>query len=181
MLDSFSPDTFHIGGFPLITFDRRPFDSAKVSAFVLDWTKELTLVQFMDRDLCLLNGYEVLLNTTIKGHWEVPKTEFLARGALKRRLRPRLPKSVSIKSWQTVCETAGNEFALLVIERERIKRDACWIGKLVKTTRSSVTLRSIDPDVTWSSLDRFLYKDITKVSFGGGYETMLYELAPPLK
>jgi hypothetical protein len=86
-----------------------------------------------------------------------------------------------IDSWRAACETASHVFPLLVIHRERIKRDSCWIGKLVKATRRSLTMRSIDPDVTWSSLDRVLYKDITQLEFGGTYETLLHELAPPLK
>src|SRR5262245_55117452 len=142
MLKAFSPDAVHIGGFPLITFDRKPLDATSINAFVLEWTNDLTLVQFMDGDLYCLDGYGIYESKTLKRYRETAKTEVLARGALKRRLRPSFPKGVSTESWQKACETAASQFPLLVVNRERIKRDSCCIGRLVKTTRQSATLRA---------------------------------------
>ena len=70
--------------------------------------------------------------------------------------------------------TAGEVFPLIVIHRERIDSEVCWIGKIAEIKKSSFLLKSIDPNAEWDEeLTKVSFKDITRVEFGNGYENCL--------
>ncbi len=73
--------------------------------------------------------------------------------------------------------SAGSTFPLVTIHRERIKRDSCYVGRLVTRNQRSMTIQHISPDAEWEMKEKFRLADITLLEFGGVYETLLFKLA----
>ncbi len=57
---------YTVGGFPLLEFDRRPIDRHHLIGFALSWNSELTLIQPLENNQFLLNGYTVFRNSDVK-------------------------------------------------------------------------------------------------------------------
>ncbi len=171
------PDAFASNGFPLVEFDRKPLDSEPLRAFALAWNADLTIVQFLDTGIFCLNGYYVFPNSTVRRWREIPESSFAARAAAHNKLRPSLPKGIKGASMRVAIESVGAAFPLIVISRERIRKNACEIGRLRRTTQRSVTIRSISPNAEWENDEKFALSDITLLGFGGEYERLLYSLA----
>ena len=170
---------FTRNGFPLAEFDRRPFDRWPLTAFVLDWGAALTLVQLFDTDSFQLDGYAVFRNSDVRGWRVIPNEDFLARAAAFNKVLPSRPKLVNIDSIKESVASGGASFKLITIHRERIKKDVCYIGKLVRTNQRTITIQSITPQAEWEGQERYRLKDITLLEFGGIYEHLLGALAKP--
>jgi hypothetical protein len=165
----------------LVEFDRRPLDRFLLRGFVLEYNHYLTLIHVLNDYIWALNGYAVLANADVR-KWRTVETEsFIARAVAHQRLRPKAPAGVQIENWRSVCETAGKQFPLLTISRERLKRNACDIGRFIKTSQRSLIVRDLDPDVKWCGLEKYQFRDFTLMKFGGAYESLLAALAPPAR
>jgi hypothetical protein len=71
-------------------------------------------------------------------------------------------------------KTASEIFPLVVIHREKIASDVCWIGKIAEIKKKSFLLKSIDPNAEWDEeLTKVSFKDVTCIEFGNGYENSL--------
>ena len=87
---------------------------------------------------------------------------------------PRLFRSaVSLAGWREVLETAGALFPLLVLHREKINPRVCLVGRVRSMTEKVLSLKEIDTDALWRETNRYRFRDLTKVDFGGGYEEAL--------
>ena len=88
-----------------------------------------------------------------------------------------MPDGVDITSMKQAAASAGAEFTLITIHRERIKRGVCYIGKLLRTSQRAVTILAIDPQAEWDEAESHRLADITLLEFGGAYEDLLFRLA----
>ncbi len=71
--------------------------------------------------------------------------------------------------------SAGRSFPLVTVHREAIDPEVCWIGRILGVERSRVSLLEITPDATWEEKPEcFRLSEITRVNFGGDYETALH-------
>ena len=71
--------------------------------------------------------------------------------------------------------SAGRHFPLVTVHREGIDPDVCWIGRVLGIERGRVSLLEITPDATWEEKpESFRLNEITRVNFGGDYETALH-------
>jgi hypothetical protein len=71
--------------------------------------------------------------------------------------------------------SAGGLFPLVTVHREVMDPDVCWIGRILGVDRGSVSLLEITPDATWEEKpESFRLSEITRVNFGGDYETALH-------
>ena len=168
---------FEAGGFPLVEFDRKPFDKYPVRGFAIDWKEDLTLFQDFDTELFQLNGWAVFRNSDIRRYRVIPEGDFLARAIRLQKIRPAMSKGVAIGSLREAAESAGAKFPLLTVHRERIKQDVCYVGKFGRATTRTLTMREISPQAEWEDEETFAFRDITKLEFGGTYERLLYALA----
>ena len=174
------PGAFTRNGFPLAEFDRRPLERWPLRAFVLDWGPDLTLVQVFDADLFQLNGYAIFRNSDVRRWRVIPEEDFLARAAAFNKVLPSMPKLAKFGSMRESAASAGASFQLITIHRERIKKDVCFIGKLVGVNQRAVTIQSITPQAEWEEEERYQLKDISLLEFGGAYENLLGSLAKPI-
>jgi len=71
----------------------------------------------------------------------------------------------------------GAAFPLITIYRERLKRRVCNVGRLVRLTQRTMTIRSITPQAEWEEEDTYSQRDITLLEFAGVYENLLKALA----
>jgi hypothetical protein len=170
-------ETYKVNGFPLLEFDRRPIDRHPLKGFAITWNSELTLIQPLENNQFLLNGYTVFRNSDVKRWRPIPKDDFLARVAKIHRLRPRKPSAVSIASIREALSSAGKAFQLVTIHTEKTARGVCYIGRVIRTSQRAVTLLSISPQAEWDEEETYLLKDITLIDFGGAYERLLARLS----
>ena len=172
-------EAFAIEGFPLLEFDRKPLDRHILSGFVLRWNTKFTLMQVMENFQFRLNGYAIVRNSDVRKWRPVAPNEFAAKAARLNRLRPKVPAGVNVSSLATALSSAGSAFPLITIHQEHIDRHVCYVGKFLRTTARTATIRTISPEAEWDTDDRFQLKDITLLEFGGTYENLLARLAKP--
>jgi hypothetical protein len=99
-----------------------------------------------------------------------------AESALKKRglRRPRKPR-VLMDTVQTILASVGSIYPLVTIHCEESKPDECYIGAVVRTTRTLLDLLEIDPHATWDhTVTTYSLREITRINFGGSYEEALY-------
>jgi hypothetical protein len=120
-----------VNGFPLLEFDRRPLDPYNLAGFVLTWNTKLTLIQPIEKEQFLLNGYSIFRNSDVKRWRPIPKDDFLARAAVLHKLRPRKPAEVGIDSIRQALSSAGKAFPRVTIHTERVRRGVCYVPSVV--------------------------------------------------
>jgi len=165
----------------LIEFDRRPQIYERIAGFVLDFNDSLVLLHLLEWNTFTLNGYIVIREQDInrlrvfdkRGQWR-------AREAKAKGLKPIHPR-VCISSLEEAIESANKAFPLITIEKELIVDDACWIGTPAGFTPKTVIIHNLSTNAEWSGKMKFNLKDITRLAFGGGYETALALSAKTLR
>jgi hypothetical protein len=147
-----SSSDFVLGGFPLIEFARKPIDPDLLVGFVLGGNDDLVFVHLLHLDVFRLNGYAIFRNSDVKWWRPVAEDDFRARAARLHRLRPSKPANVAFGSMRQALESAGQEFPLITIHRERTDRGACYIGKFLRTSQRVLTIRYISPQAPSKTL-----------------------------
>jgi hypothetical protein len=170
--------TYTVNGHPLFLFDRRPLDRDDLVGFVMDANDELTLIQVLDTAMFRLNGYTVFRNADIRRCRTVANDEFDARAAKLNRVKPVKPAGLNIGSMTTAIETAGAAFPLITLHPERVDKGACYIGRFISANTRSVIMQDVSPQAEWGGQQRFPAADVTRLEFGGAYETLLAKMAP---
>ncbi len=157
----------------LIELDRRPQISEQIAGFVLDFSDSLILLHLLEWSTFTLNGYIVIRVRDInrqrvfdkKGCWQ-------NKAAKAKKLKPIRPK-VLISTLEEAIQSVDKAFPVITIEKEMIRDDACWIGKLAELTPKTISIHGLNTQAEWKGKDTFNLKDITRLAFGGGYETAL--------
>jgi hypothetical protein len=166
-------EAFAVNAFPLLEFDRRPVSQYHLVGFALTWNEELALIQPVEDQQFLLNGYTIFRNADVRRWRPIPKDEFTARAAALHKLRPRSPDKISITSIRQALSSAGKAFPLVTIHTERAKRGVCYVGRVLRVSQRALTLLDISPEAEWNDEESYLLKDITLIDFGGTYERLL--------
>jgi hypothetical protein len=165
----------------LIEFDRRPRIYQRIAGFVLDFNDSLILLHLLEWNTFTLNGYIVIREQDInrqkvfdkKGCWQ-------NKAAKTNRLKPIHP-GISISSLEEAIKSASEKFPLVTIEKELVVDDACWIGIPAELTAKTITIHDLNSNAKWAGKTKFNLKDITRLAFGGGYETALALSAKTLR
>lgn len=91
---------------------------------------------------------------------------------------PKKPSTLDIANPRTIMETAAAEETLVAVFQEAKRPDTCLIGAPMDWGKKSVWLLTVDPAAQWEDfLIKLPFKDITRISFGGDYETALLRVA----
>lgn len=91
---------------------------------------------------------------------------------------PKKPSTLDIANPRTILETAAAEETLVAVFQEAKRPDTCLIGAPMDWGKKSVWLLTVDPAAQWEDfLIKLPFKDITRISFGGDYETALLRVA----
>ncbi len=70
---------------------------------------------------------------------------------------------------------ASHNYPLVTVYTEKIDPEISFIGRVVEFTEQEIELLGISPAGQWyAAPDRFKFKDITHIEFGGDYEDALF-------
>jgi hypothetical protein len=154
----------------------RRCDSRSLPGYAVGIGEEWLLLHVVDPDPMLLNGYSAVRLRDVRhaALLAVEDNGFMDKALRARGERPRPQPRVSLRSARTVMETAARRFALVTIHEENKNSEVCWIGQPVGFQRASVELQEVTPAGRWSTrTGRYQLRSITKIDFGGGYESAL--------
>jgi hypothetical protein len=152
----------------------RRFEDISIRGYVLDVGPTFFLMALVS-DRLWFDGFECFLGSDVVEVEEDPYREFV-ESALQKRCE-RLPKKprVSVASIEGLLLSAGTEFPLVTIHRERVDPHVCWIGQILSVERGRVSLLQINPDAKWDEKPTtYWLNEITRVNFGGDYEDALH-------
>ncbi|MCH8203734.1 MAG: hypothetical protein IID09_01155 [Candidatus Hydrogenedentes bacterium] len=145
--------------------------------YVVDGNERYVLLHIVD-DRIELDGYVVLRTEDItEVLCEFDNYKFIEKALAIRRMEPERPTLVDLTSMEAVLRSIDEHFPLLVVHREEVNGDECWIGSLDSVAEKTFTLRAIDRDAKWSGAKRIRFDEVTRVEFDGGYETALAQVA----
>ena len=156
-----------------VRFESR-FEHSPVRGYVFDVGPKFFLVAVVS-DRIWFDGFECFRVGDVRDVRPDPYRAF-AESALRKR-GERVPKRprVSVASIEELLLSASREFPLVTIQREQADPDVCWIGRILSVERDRVSLLEITPDATWDKKpESYRLSEITRVSFGAGYETALH-------
>jgi hypothetical protein len=156
-----------------VRFERR-FEDSPVRGYVLDVGSKFFLLALVS-DRIWFDGFECFRVSDVRDFRPDPYARF-TESALRKR-GERMPKKppISVASIGELLLSAGLEYPLVTVHREQVNPDVCWIGRILSIERGRVSLLEITPDATWEDKpDSYRLSEITRVSFGGDYETALH-------
>jgi hypothetical protein len=153
---------------------RRPIDKHRLQAAVLAQENGLVLLHVLDEQI-LLNGFSVIRAKDISALELRPKyASFYGQALKKRKLVPRAPRGISLRSLPDMLTTASRKFPLITVHREGTNPNECDIGQSPSFHAGALTMRTISPNAGWHERPfRCPLRSITKVDFGGRYEEAL--------
>lgn len=157
----------------LVRFSRR-FEDSPVKGYVLDIGQKFFLLALVS-DLIRFDGFECFRIQDTSKLRPDPYANFVETALRKQGQRKPKSPHVSLTSIEDLLLSAGKEFPLVTIHREKIDPDVYWIGRVIGVNRGMVALREINPDATWDKNPiEYSVKEITRVAFGGDYENALH-------
>lgn len=157
----------------LVRLTRR-FEAGPVRGYVMGVGPKLFLLCLVS-DRLRYDGFECFRVSDIKGVQADPYASFAETALrLRKESKPRTP-NVSLLGKEQLLRTAGLAFPLVTIHREKLNPDVCLIGRVVDVTADHLHLLLIDPHAKWDERPtKFPLRGITRVNFGGDYETALF-------
>jgi hypothetical protein len=157
----------------LIRFKRR-FEDATIHGYVLGIGPQFFLLASVD-DRIWFGGFECFRIADVRNLKPDPYKKFTEAALKKRGEKIPLKTRLDLASISKILESAGRAFPLVVIHREKIDPDVCWIGRILSVGSEFVSLLEIGPDAIWDKVpSEYRLKEITHVNFGGDYENALY-------
>ncbi len=133
----------------------------------------LILMHQLDWDVFVLNGYCLIRISDVRNYRIFSRDCYWqCKAARQKSFRPIAPE-ISVATWRSAISGAAESFPLLCFETELRLPDKLWVGKPVAMTEKTLTVRGLDPYAEWCANSRFHFEDLTKVQFGGGYESAL--------
>ncbi|RYD71603.1 MAG: hypothetical protein EOP84_24625 [Verrucomicrobiaceae bacterium] len=109
-----------------------------------------------------------------------PYAAFIEKALKKRKLRRPMSVVLDLSSTAELLHSANVHYPLVTVHRETVDPDVCHIGRVISTSRTSVTLHEIGPAATWDEeLLSYPLSEITCITFGGLYEDALWLVGGP--
>lgn len=86
--------------------------------------------------------------------------------------------AIDISSTGAVLASVDASFPLVVVHRDEVDPDVCQVGQVIRVDDTMVTLREVDSEGEWrDEEDEYDLDEITRVDFGGVYDTSLARVA----
>jgi hypothetical protein len=153
---------------------RRRRESGTDQGYVVGVSAELVLLAVISPEILLSGFMAVRVRDISSLKSPSPYADFVESALrLRGQPTPSVPK-VSLRSFASLIRSAGRQFPVVTLHRERAHPDVCEIGEVASVTAQHVTLREIDPQARWETKHtQFPVREITRVDFGGLYEDAL--------
>jgi len=160
----------------LVEVDCAPILDDAVTGYVVGATEAFILIHELDPAM-YLDGYVAVYAPHVKRHRIVDDWDAFATRALQLRgIAPKMLPTISLSDFPSLLTTIQERFPLVVLTRRMKGEELCCIGKVLKLSRRTVTLREIDPGAEWEVTRRHRFQDILRIDFGGGYANALWEV-----
>lgn len=145
-----------------------------INGYVVDHSDKFLLVEEIDNRI-RLDGYNILRKNDVSTlKIPNPRNEFYKSALRLKGERRRKPPRISLENTACVLESIGDSWPLIAIHREVIRPGKCFVGRVVELGQRSFVFETIDLHAKFDGeLETLKYSDITRIDFGGGYETAL--------
>jgi len=153
-------------------------DVGTLRGFLVASSDSLLLFHRLDSEVFQLNGYTVIRDEDISRYRVLTAGSWEARALSHYRIKPKCPTGISIVSFPELLKSVAAHYPLMVFHPEKRKPDVCYIGPLVSMTERTFTIEDLNSDGKWSGPRRMRFGDISRIDFGGGYESALAVTAP---
>lgn len=141
----------------------------------------LVLFHLFDWDCFCLNGYTVIREKDISHHRVFDKKEFWQHRAVRHfGLKPICPHGLSITSFPELLASVAKRYPMITVRREVKRPGAFFVGQLVTARERTFTIDGLSCNAEWTGKLRIRFQELTRVDFGGGYETALAATAPKM-
>ena len=158
----------------LIEFRRDPKIKDKITGFIDSHSDSFILLHHFDWDPFILHGYTIIRDEDIVAYRLFSRSSYWQTRAIQKfHIYPTPAKKISLKNWSEIMFGILQHFPLVTIHREIASPDVCHIGVPVQITAKTLVLDALDSTCEWAGTRRFKLDSITRVDFGGGYETAL--------
>lgn len=146
----------------------------KLAGYIVSLSEAFVLLHVL-QDGMTLHGYLALPLQEIKSVRVLDDHDSFCDRALKvKAIFPQAQPDILLLDFSGLLSSANAHFPLVAVHQERQDRGCCFIGRVEKLKKRSFILHKIDPAAQWIDSEKFVYKDITRVEFGGGYEEALW-------
>jgi hypothetical protein len=162
----------------LMRFHRR-FEDGWVNGYVVGVGPEFLMFCEIS-DHIHYNGFGCYRLADVKNLEPAPYPEFV-EGALQKRgeAQPETP-AVALNSIGDILATVGRLFPVLTLHVQVANTNACHVGGIVSVEGGVAWMQDIGPDAVWEARPAARPLDtVTRVDFGGGYETALALVGGP--
>jgi hypothetical protein len=151
------------------------FETGHIDGYVI-LVGEFDFLVAVVSDQIWLNGFAAFkINSIRKLRSKHPYAKFyeMALNARGEKIPYDAPINGSnIKDWLL---EASHNYPLVTVYTEKIDPEISFIGRVVEFTEQEIELLGISPAGQWyAAPDRFKFKDITHIEFGGDYEDALF-------
>jgi hypothetical protein len=165
----------------LVTLERGGFAERRHAEGFLVAASDAWLVLHQVSDRLDLDGYACFRSQDVTGlSATARRLEVVRRALAMKTLKPIDPGALDLSSTRSLLDSIQATHGVPVIHRERRDPQVCEIGRIRLDAEQTYTLHWLSPDAGWEPDDRvFRYDDVTRIGFGGGYESTLAALAGP--
>jgi hypothetical protein len=139
---------------------------------------EWVVLHRLDAEMWTLNGYVAVRTRDIDAAEASTRGTFASEVVKLKRLRPKRPTRVSPSSTEELLRTAAAAWPLVSVERENDDRGVAWIGRPMALGPREAVFKLIDTNGKWMpGTVTIKLGSITRVDFGGEYESLLHQLS----
>ncbi len=162
----------------LMRFHRR-FEDGWVNGYVVGMGPAFVMLAEVS-DHIRFNGFGCYRLADIKNLRPAPFADFVETALEKLgETQPETP-AVTLDSVGDILETAGRLFPMVTVHAEADRPRVCHIGAVVRLDGGLAWMRDIGPDAVWENeLTARRLDDVTRIDFGGAYETALALVGGP--
>ncbi len=162
----------------LMRFHRR-FEDGWVNGYVVGIGPVFVMLSEVS-DHIRFNGFGCYRLSDIKNLRPAPFAGFVEAALAKLgETAPETP-AVSLESAGDILETAGRLFPMVTVHAEADRPRICHIGAVTGIEGGVVWMRDIGPDAVWEAqTNARRLEDVTRIDFGGAYETALALVGGP--
>ena len=154
----------------LISIRRKEIDERRIQAFLLDYSEDLILIQYVFD--FILDGLMVLRRSDIC-EIESDKTDLLQTKILKDEgLYSKVDFDIEcdLKSWGSVLSTLGSRYRFITIEDENPEYPLLYLGEIHAAETESVSIIGFSGAANWDDeVSVIYYEDISCVQLGNNY------------
>ena len=161
----------------LVRVFRRLQKNDHFDAYVHEIGRQWVLLEPV-RDRIDLDGYDILRVRDVAKVEDSPKKLFYEAVLRKRRQKP-TRTTVNLDTTDSLLLSSSRTWPLIVIHREARDPDVCEVGSVIEAGSRQYVLRPIDTSGVFEPPETYRTSDVTRVQFGGGYESALALVARP--